>query len=109
MRYLIASLFFANIPQAVYAETAFETGNSLLDKCQSQMIVENGVCYGFLEGISDSLNRGRTDSNFCIPKGVNAAQLKEIFVRFLQNNPNMRHFTAVSLASEIFKTNFNCK
>jgi Rap1a immunity proteins len=73
-----------------------KTGNGLFSLCRSdEFSREMTACYSYIEGTLDgwltSENTFNHEPGFCIPQGVTLMQLRDSFVRWLENNPERRH------------------
>jgi len=77
----------------------WEGGNELLAYCEEENPgVWTGMCSGYIEGVMDASgtlqNWKGFKPNFCIPNGVTLGQVQAIVVKFLKENPELRHHTA---------------
>ena len=84
----------------------FTNGNELLRDCEAEPGVNSGVCYGYIRGIADA---GSSNGQYCIPEGVKVIQVKEIVVKFLNENPKMLNSPNYSLVHEPLLASFPCK
>ncbi|MFT7654133.1 MAG: hypothetical protein ACI9ON_003759 [Limisphaerales bacterium] len=56
------------------ATGSFEDGNTLLSKCERESGLHRNICYGYLQGISDSIDGSKKvfpdvrSSQYCIDK-----------------------------------------
>ena len=55
-----------------------------------------GSCIGYLQGVADLLGTVRTSRNVsdCVPVGVTAGTLKNIFLNFVALNPQYENYSA---------------
>jgi hypothetical protein len=83
--------------------TSFLTGNKLLEACLSGELVNQGICLGYVQGVADAFNKVA-----CLPEGVTARQISDTLVRFLREHPELRHYSASSLAKAALTENFPC-
>jgi Na+/H+ antiporter NhaC len=51
---IILGALFVLIPSSAYAVEGFESGNELFAKCTDKGFFNQGVCYGYVEGIAGS-------------------------------------------------------
>lgn len=93
----------------------FFDGQELHRLCTSEDVRENQVCTGYAIGVVDSaedlairasISPERFGDNaadlimpYCVPVGAGGRQLKDIVAKYLTDNPQERHFKAVSLVS----------
>jgi hypothetical protein len=47
-------------------------------------------------------------SSFCFPKGVEGPQIVDVIKRWLDEHPEVRHYSASSLIAEALKEKFPC-
>lgn len=90
-----------------------QTGNGLLGLCRSSdNSREMLACYSYLKGTLDgwltSENTFRNEPSFCIPKGVTLIQLRDILVRWLDDNPERRHAEGSALIVNAIVRSFPC-
>jgi hypothetical protein len=86
----------------------FKTGNELLEACQSSDSFDRGVCFGFVEGVSDAMNEGVAGWRRCLPAPVVIKQVSDVAVNFLARHPEWRHRSAATLVAEALKEAFPC-
>ena len=84
----------------------FTNGNELLRDCEAEPGVNSGVCYGYIRGIADA---GGSNGQYCIPEKVTVKQVKEIVVKFLNENPKMLNLPTYSLVHGPLLVSFPCK
>jgi hypothetical protein len=99
---LLTALVMLSCAQKARAE--FETGNVMLQRCTEPAWLM--YCLGYLEGIGryDQL----TGSVACFPQGVTTGQVKDVYVKFLRNNPEDLHRSAVVLFMQSMMKAFPC-
>jgi hypothetical protein len=73
----------------------YETGNSLLARCQGDYYDE-ALCLGYLEGVADTSGwlRNAIGLASCVPAGVSVRQLKDVVVNALIAAPADRNMNA---------------
>lgn len=88
----------------------FYSGNQLLDYCTHKDTRPEHFCLGFIAGISDAII-AYTSSEVptCIPDGATPNQIKDIVVRFLEEEPGTRDRAAVSLILVALAVEFPCE
>lgn len=88
----------------------FYSGNQLLDYCTRPDITPEHFCLGFIAGISDAITAyTASEVPTCIPDSATPTQIKDIVVRFLQNEPTNRDRPAVSLILIALAVAFPCE
>jgi len=108
---IIASIAAASAvaPTSVAAGT-FVTGNDLLRYCQDPLVEAKSICLGYVMGAVDYLEKQRADSHVreCIPKGVEARQVIDVVVKFLNSAPAVRQDPASELVGVAVITAWDC-
>ena len=111
-RMLLAGMFvFAGNQLALASEkTYFLTSASLLTFCQSNLPLEDGICQGYLAGVADSIYSGHQSDfvSICIPKGINSADLKTLFVEYATDYPEYFERPADGLFTDALSYKFAC-
>ena len=109
---LIAATFVVNGNQSAVAsdKTYFLTSKALLTFCQSKLPLEDGICQGYLAGIADSIYSGHQSGfvSICIPKGINSADLKTLFVAYATDYPEYFERPADGLFTDALSYTFAC-
>jgi hypothetical protein len=101
---VIGFLVFAST--AVFAQVQFRSGNSLKSSCQDDDVVGRMFCMGYVIGVADS-----RAYEYCAPSGqsgVTQGQLRDIAVKYLNNNPEMLHRDADVLVMNALQNAFPC-
>jgi hypothetical protein len=127
LRNFIAVLIFV-WPQLANAQNL--DGNTVLSACDSNDITQVAFCAGYgiglLEGMRSGLatlyvraemGGGSADVNsfvdqvlgFCIPAEVENGQIKDVYVKFLRDNPATRHESARILFLQAMLGAFPCQ
>lgn len=111
---LLAVLVHATLPK--HANASFESGNSLLSQCLkgredgADSTIPFGKCTGFIRAISDVLQSNQLYGlKVCIPDKSTAGQQTDVVVKWLEDHPGDRHFTASSLVVLAFSNAFPCR
>jgi hypothetical protein len=107
----IAALAMLLGSPASYAE--FVQGNELVEYCDESNIYDAGICFGYVIGVSDSINvwAGSDSINgkvACIPDGVTVRQVMSIFKKYLKENPEEHHLRAQYLIGLALMKAFPC-
>lgn len=78
------------------AYAGFQTGNDLLRWCTNTDNFSEGECGGYIIGVADAQEffRAANKSASCVPADVEAGQLRDVVVKYLQDNPNVRNLGA---------------
>ncbi|MRG54208.1 hypothetical protein GF108_01245 [Phyllobacterium sp. SYP-B3895] len=91
------------------AEAGFYDGNEVYARCTSAEANRETWCLGYVAGVADTyqthlkvLSNGRR----CFPKGSTLGQLKDVFIRYLLDHPEDRHWDADGLAMLSFRDAF---
>ena len=120
MRWTLVSLalVMALMPSSARSKTsAYNTGNTLLSMCEGQPpfdVLGEPYCTGYVVGIADALSIEEGVSSVwgwkaCIPDSVSRRQLRDVVVKYLQNNPETRDETAASLTAAALAMAFPCQ
>lgn len=98
------------IPAATPSYANFLTGNDLYEKCNGGNI-EQMVCMGYIEGVSDSLDLARANNSRqqCVAVGVTAGQIKDVVVQYLAIHPEKRDWDAGILVISALGNAWGCK
>ena len=95
------------------ARGAFIDGNTLHTRCNSpEDVYDKASCLWFVIGVADAIggpNKGYQGRTFCHPSSVLTGQLRDVVKKWLNENPQLRHFTAVSLTAKALSEAFPCK
>lgn len=93
----------SSLSEAEDGFTQFMTGNRLSELCGAKNSVDEAVCVGFVEGVSDTLEAWRSQdpaipgAKGCIPKGVTVGQLQKVVVKYLRQHPEELHYPGAAL------------
>lgn len=92
-------------PTFVCAE--FLSGNDLLQRLQSQNIIEQTTALGYVMGVFDASQR----SVHCAPdgSGITAGQVRDLARIFLEQNPAQRNQSADVLLMEMLSQIWPCR
>ena len=115
LKVLVCSVALLTVATPAKAEVfeSTQTGNGLLGLCRSSdNSREMLACYSYLKGTLDgwltSENTFRNGPSFCIPEGVTLIQLRDILVRWLDENPERRHEEGSALIVNAIVRSFPC-
>ena len=87
----------------------YVSGNELYKECTADIREspgDIGLCAGYVEGLADAHG---LDGTTCIPQGVSVGQVKDVIVKYLTQNPELRHFGASLLGFAALAQAFPCK
>ena len=87
----------------------FYSGNQLFDYCEGAA-KDKAHCIGYTTGIVDALASGPIYGwEACVPEKVSQAQVRDIVVKYLQDNPQDRHYSAAAIAAKALSIAFPCQ
>ena len=88
----------------------FTVGTKLFSQCRSSLEAEKLFCLGYIEGVVDAFEsiRWEQGSSPCTPVGVNAGQLKDVALLYLERHPEDRHHTGASLVVAAIRKAWDC-
>jgi hypothetical protein len=91
------------------ASADFRDGNDLLRDCTSPS--QLNYCGGYITAIASVMGGGNGVNGFaaCIPSGIEAGQIKDIVIGFLQRHPERRHVGAAGLVAHAIADAFPCR
>jgi hypothetical protein len=111
---ILAFIAIAALSVISPANAGFFTGGKLLPLCEDGSAWEIRTCEMYLVGITDAhdgLQRlgGLTREYFCLSKGVSFPQIREIFIKYANENPQYLQLPASRLVIGAFAQAFPCK
>ena len=110
---LTALLVFtpASISAASGNVRGFMNGNELYQECTGSSYILREHCIGYLEGVTDAEVTMRevigTPPN-CLPLGVDATQIRDVVVQYLEDHPAIRNDLASDLAATAMAVAWPC-
>ncbi|MGB7655220.1 MAG: Rap1a/Tai family immunity protein [Novosphingobium sp.] len=91
-----------------------DSGNTFLQHCRDAnsgkpgvSSLDFGLCYGYLAGIVDGDSLGE-HPHVCRPNGVTNGQAMDVVLKFLEDNPADRHYSAGPLVLLALMKAFPC-
>lgn len=96
---VLAVLVSANASSSYFSYSSFESGNSLIELCESEAVAERNYCRGYLIGVTD-LRAYQTEVGdniswkSCPPEGKSIGQIEKIFVKWGNEHPEELHLGA---------------
>jgi hypothetical protein len=101
----------AGPPPAAPSIFMFETGTSLLQKCETKSPEYALACTAYVVGVVDGIKKdiflGRAADN-CWPDRMGAPQVRDIVVKYLKAFPDQRGFPASLIVSVSLNDAFPC-
>jgi hypothetical protein len=97
------------VPAGTTDEFRFLTGNTLLEKCQSESTVDRGDCQGYITGVFDMIGYQQKGISMqdrkplwrlafvCMPDAADTKQIRDVVVKYLEDNPATRADLAAAL------------
>lgn len=96
------------------ATVQFFTGNDLYQFCKSNSSADRAFCYGFVSGVADTERaidsyRKPPVQHICIDDTVVVDQVRGVVIRYMEQFPEKRNYSAASIASDALERAFPCK
>ena len=92
---------------------AYNTAAILLDDCEAANTHSNGRCLGYLSGVHDAISyivsAGQIARTFCVPNNASSDQLRRVFIKYANDNPQHLHREGFEIVEFAFDTAFPCK
>lgn len=117
MKNLISAAVLATgllVSSGAWAEDT-HSGNAFLKACTDKKHGEQMLCIGYIVGISQGLVNTQTFADkdkfspICIPeKKVSMGQRKDIFIKYMKEHPEKRHWVGMSLFIMAMREAFPC-
>ena len=106
MRFAILGVLMVAASSAQAQRVSKVDGNHLLTYCTAKATTP---CDAYLDGVGDGIEgEGRAKADACIPVTVTTAQLRDVVVKYLHNNPQTRQMKAGVLVTRAFSAAFPC-
>jgi len=90
----------------------YHNGNRILGYCESDDSTERVACMAYLAGLADMTEviAYSTDAArvVCKPREVPIKQLRRIFIKYANDNPESLHLSAASMVRAAFTEAFPC-
>ena len=110
------SVFYAVPASAQNEHLRMRTGNDALTTCTSNFeneILAPSICLAWMKGVRDGHYLTMAFAKYerpvwCTPSNVTNQQFRDIFVKFLQDNPGRRHELPAALYVEALIEAFPC-
>ncbi len=98
--WIVLAALACMVPTAGAAYQARESlagGNSYFSQCVSGAKKDESVCLGYFMGISDApvmnSEKSRDEAVYCLPLGRTYEQNREVFHKYLRDNPQVRNLS----------------
>ena len=89
------------------------TGNKILEICGSADPKDQSYCRFYLAGTWDTYDsffpHGSKGGVICLTEGISINQLRRVFLKFANANPEILHYSAGGLALAAFTKAFPCE
>lgn len=83
-------------------------GNQFYSRCQRPDTVEQSLsCFGYFRGLVDGMNWALSKS-FCIPADVTYQQMTDIVLKYMRDNPEVRHWGMPAIYAWVAGFSFPC-
>ena len=94
------------------AQGAFLTGNDLFTACTGTRTAADADCTGYVTGVADALlavqGFGEGAPSVCLSANVTRGQMRDVVPRYLERNPQDRHYGAASTTFVALRQAFPC-
>jgi hypothetical protein len=95
------------------ASAGFQDGNTLYTNCKDEKNSNSVLlCYGYIMGVADMTAFEDAVQKKCVwfalPNGVNPTQLRDVVLKYLVANPEIRHYDASFLVRDALTGGFPC-
>jgi hypothetical protein len=86
-------------------------GDQLLKQCTATIGAHVNFCFGYIDAIVDLLveNNGIDGFNACISTELDDPELRNIVLKFLEDNPDLRRLGAPNLIARALAAAFPCR
>lgn len=98
----------------VWGEGAFQNGKQMAKHCtvDQRSAFEDGVCMGYIISVVDTLAwtvaLDALEVPYCLPEEVAPEQLKEVVIKYLEENPANIEFASPPLIVAAFSDAYPC-
>jgi hypothetical protein len=104
----VASIAAAGLFAQGSAIAEYVDGNNLLEQCRSKAQLGQAFCRGYILAIADSKLESNATRNICVPRSVTVDQLRDIVVKYLEQNARYGHLPANFLVHNSLWEVFSC-
>lgn len=119
---LTALMVLATIAVPTASRADGQDGTAFLKNCRDALRSESltdederfnaGICYGFVLGVRQTLviwQQFNPDLDICIPTNVRLKQLVQVFVKYMEINPEQLHYSASVLLIAAAREEWPCE
>ena len=112
---IIALALLVSMPaQAEEPTGMFYRGGELLSFCENESVAYKGYCERYLMGLADAHTMFFAvglfpQKAFCLPDGLSSVQLREVFTKYANENPQDLHSIASWVVLISFGEAFPCE
>ena len=80
-------------PTASARDFVSDDGNELLTLCNSGYDFSQGMCLGYVRGLSVGVDMmlALQDKKICYPSNITVGQMKDVVAAYIRRNPDKRH------------------
>ena len=100
--FLIIALLVLGIAPAKAQKSVWLNGNDFFTQCTSDNLSVQMMCSAYIAGVMDATN------SICMPLTTTLKQTRDIVVKYLKENPQVRHHEAVRLVQNSLAPVFPC-
>jgi hypothetical protein len=110
-RVLCASIVMSLSLWAPVSLAKVRDGNQLLQQCTATIGAYVNFCFGYIDSVTDLLleNNGIDGFTACISTELDDPGLRDIVVKFLKCNPDLRRLGAPNLIARALAASFPCR
>ena len=112
LKYIIAASL-ALTPMAARAQVVVpDNGNEILKNCRETDYFSQGLCYGYIRGISHTLDAWATANKvtpYCRPDKVTFQQLRDVVVSYVEAYPAKRTLPSALLVAQAESAAWPCQ
>ena len=93
------------------SEAKVRDGNQLLAQCTATIGAPMNFCFGYIDAVFDLLleNNGIDGFTACVSSELDDPQLRNLVVKFLKDNPDLRRLGAPNLIARALAASFPCR
>jgi hypothetical protein len=107
MRFALMAAIVLGASAAQAQRVSKVDGSKLLTYCTSK---NTAGCDAYLDGMGDGLAAAHHEKQLaCIPKDVTTAQMRDVVIKYIHDNPQVREKSAARLTSDAFLAAFPCR
>src|SRR5258708_5579737 len=110
-RVLVAGVSAGLLLCGTVASAKVRDGNQLLQQCTATIGAHVNFCFGYIDAVVDLLleNNGIDGFSACVSSELDDPQLRNLVVKFLKDNPDLRRLGAPNLIARALAATFPCR